>query len=322
MNQILRISPNPNPKANGYFISDEVRLEYKKYEENRLINPKINEIPTDWNEFYLKAAGELKKFKPQEVFALCSPMASVESNYALLKFADEIIGTKNIGFFTHFDESTKEGILSVKDKSPNLAGLQKLGLSLDVHSKAAELLSERIKKGEIKAVIILEEDLSQQSELVESIKNIELVIDISLYDINSSFRNLFQAPASTAFESEGTFINKDILIQHFTPIIETKSQKANVKFGRWDKFGADNDSWAKKNIYDVLPAWEIISKLAEIFSGTWNFNTAENVFDELKEKYNFGSLSYKMLDEYKGYNLNSETNEKPGYIYKSHIYKP
>ncbi|MEI6091684.1 MAG: 2Fe-2S iron-sulfur cluster-binding protein [bacterium] len=314
-NQILRISASVNPKANEYWISNDVRLDYKKYEENRLVTPKIKGQGVLWNELYQKAADELKKFKPEEIFVLCSPIASMESNYALIKFAVSL-GTKGIGFFTHFDETAEEGRLIVKDKSPNLCGLLKLGLSLEVNNKAALELPERMKKGEIKAVIILEEGQ------IENLEFAEFVLDISSFGKSPSSKDTYQAPAATAFESEGTFVNKDSLIQHFTPIIETKSQRASVNLGRWDKFGADNDSWSKKNIIDALPSWKIIAGIAQFISANWNFNRAEDVFDELKVKYNFSDLSYKMLDDYKGFNLDSAADEKPEYIYKSHIYKP
>jgi NADH-quinone oxidoreductase subunit G len=316
-NKILRISAGANPKANDFWISDDVRLEYKKYEENRLITPKINGQEVLWNELFQKAAEELKKFKPEEIFVLCSPIASMESNYALLKFAEESLGTKEIGFLTHFDESVEEyGKLMVQDKSPNLAGLLKMGLRLEVNNKAALELPERLKKGEIKALIILEEEYIQNLEFAG------YVLDISSFDKQTYSKETYQAPAATAFESEGTFVNKDSLIQYFTPIIETKSQRANVNLGRLDKFGADNDRWSKKEIIDALPSWKIISGIAQFISANWNFHRAEDVFDELKVKYNFSNLSYKMLDEYKGFNLDSGADEKPEYIYKSHIYKP
>lgn len=322
-NKVLRISAKANPKANDYWISNDVRLNYKQYEDNRLLNPKIKVDAVKWNDFYQNAALELKKFKPEEVLVLCSPMASVESNYAMIKFAEESIGTKIIGFLTHFDENiSDDSKLIVKDKSPNLKGLLKLGLSLEANNIKTDNLAERLKKGEIKALIILEEDFSQQKDLLESLKFAELIINISPYQMDCTTENIYQAPAATAFESEGTFINKDTLVQHFLPIIETKNQRAIVNLGRLDKFGADNDKWSKKTILDSLPSWKIITGIANFISANWNFNKAEDVFDELKQKYLFNDISYKILDEYKGYNLDSGTNEKPNHIYKSHIYKP
>ena len=72
---------------------------------------------------------------------------------------------------------------------------------------------------------------------------------------------------SSIFESEGTLTNKNGLAQEFKPIIKTsESLKTEIKEGRLDKFGADNDRWNKIELRNTLQSTTII----KMMKNNWN----------------------------------------------------
>jgi NADH-quinone oxidoreductase subunit G len=330
-NEILRIEPRTNMYVNKYWLSDDARLNsYKFVNENRITEPQIKingELQNvNWQDAIEQAATKLKKFKPSEVMFLTSSKATNEDNYILRKFASQIIGTRNIDFLTHNDDSFNDKFLGVSDRSPNTSGVIEVGDKTAYTGFKTKELAENIKNGKIKALYILEEDFKQNEHIIEALDKLELLI-VHYYNHNSITKKAdIVFAASTYAEIEGTYTNKDKRVQHFAPALVTKENQRimGMKMSRLDKFGASNDKWNQHVDRNCRQSWKVILKLANVMGASWNYKDSEDIFDEIAEKIqSFKFMTYSKLDEYQGLVLGRGDKPDPAINnYQSHVMVP
>jgi len=133
-------------------------------------------------------------------------------------------------------------------------------------------------------------------------------------------------PAATFAEAEGTFVNKDKRVQHFSPAIVTKDNLRimGMKMSRLDKFGAFNDRWTQHEMRNCKQSWKIISMIAKGFGANFNYKNSEEVFEDLSIHIgSFHNMNYDKLDEFSGIKLNMGNNPDPKVNhYQSHSMKP
>lgn len=330
-NEILRVEPRANLYVNRYWLSDDARLNHYKFvNENRLTEPQVKidgELKNvEWKEAVETTINELKKFKHNEVMFISSAKASTEDNYILQKFAKNVFNCNNVDYLEHIDESFVDNFLGVADRTPNSNGVKEVGANYIGKGFKAKDLAENIKSGKIKALFVMEENFADHSHIFESLGKLDLLVYLGYNkDKVSEFADII-LPAATFAEAEGTFVNKDRRVQHFSPAIVTKDNLRimGMKMSRLDKFGATNDRWTQHEMRNCKQSWKIISMIARGFGANFNYKNSEDVFEDIAEHVSsFHNMTYDKLDEYKGIKLTMGNKPEPKINhYQSHSMKP
>ncbi|MCX6146398.1 MAG: molybdopterin-dependent oxidoreductase [Candidatus Kapabacteria bacterium] len=329
-NEILRIQPRTNMYVNKHWLTDEARLNYIEFvNTNRITEPNIRINggleKTDWADAITKTADALNKFKPNEIYVITSSKATNESNYLMQKFANSILKTPNMDFLHHIDKSKEDGFLSVADRAPNTHGAREVGATSINGVKTIDL-AEKIKTGEIKAIIAMEEDFTDFPELLNSLSQLDLLV--AIHYNNNALTNIAHIvlPASTYAETEGTYTNVKDRVQHFKSVLKTKENMRymGLNMSRLDKFGALNDRWTQHEVRNCRMSWRIVKDLANAMGANWQYFKSENVFDEIEKTVPaFKGMSYHLLDEFQGIQFNKASSPDPKLNnYVSHVMKP
>lgn len=307
-NKILRIEPRPNLYVNRYWMCDFGRLNYKYVNEERISFPMLRNNDalgkSNWNEAISTAVERLKPIDRREIMFIASARATTESNYMLFKFANEIFKSQNIVFFNHIDKSFEDQFLRTADRTPNSVGVNELGIKPDTYSFSINNIVHSIREGKIRALFVMEEDFSDFPEIFDVLPNLDLLIVLH-YNFSKIIDEAdIVFPVTTFAEMEGTFVNVNRRVQHFTPALATTGNLRfmGMKMSRLDKFGAFNDRWTQHEILDIKPSWLVIQMLANKFNNLdWNFRRAEDVFEEITHRIDsFKGITYEALDEYGG----------------------
>ncbi len=331
-NEILRIEPRTNMYVNRYWLTDDARLNHYEFvNKNRIVQPLVRksgeQVYATWQEAYQAVADGLANFKPNEIMFIASAKATNEDNYAFMKFAKQIVKSPNLDYLEHIDKSFEDNFfLAVSDRAPNTNGVISLGISHDNSQFKAKELPENIKKGYIRALVVLEEDFKHNEHIIETLDDIEFLV-VLFYNNNKITQKAdVVLPSSTYAEIEGTYINKDRRVQHFTPALVTKEnlRYMGMKMSRLDKFGAFNDRWTQHELRDCKQSWKILSGIAKYMSSGWDYKKSEDIFDEIASKLPaFANMDYEKLDEYQGLVLGRADKPDPKIRnYESHVYKP
>ncbi len=329
-NEILRIEPRANPYVNRFWMCDYGRLNYKFVNENRITEPlvRVNDslVRTNWQEAFDTAVERLKPFTPDEVMFIASPYTTTEDNYLFVKFAKEIFKSKNIDLLEHYDESFADNFLRCSDKTPNLIGAREVGIRQNSHSVSIKNLADSIREGKIKALYLIEDDLEDYPEIEDALSLLDLLI-VHHYNRNKvTDKADVVFPVTTFAESEGTYVNVQRRVQHFTSALVTKNnlRTMGMKMSRLDKLGAFNDRWTRFEYRDIKQTWQVIQMIANKFGAGWNYKDTESIFKEISEHIDsFKGMTYELLDEYLGVVLGKSKNPEPKVrIYESHYMKP
>ncbi len=330
-NEILRIEPRANLFVNKYWLSDDARLNHYKFvNENRLTEPQIRvdaELKNvEWKEAVEMAISELRKFKHNEVMFISSAKASTEDNYVLQKFAKSVFNSINVDYLEHNDETFVDNFLGVADRTPNSNGVKEVGANYTGKGMKANDLAENIKSGKIKALFVMEENFASNTHIIEFLGKLDLLIYLGYNKDKVSEKADIILPAATFAEAEGTFVNKDKRVQHFSPAIVTKDNLRimGMKMSRLDKFGAFNDRWTQHEMRNCKQSWKVISMIAKGFGANFNYKNSEEVFEDLSIHISsFHNMNYDKLDEFSGIKLNMGNNPDPKVNhYQSHSMKP
>lgn len=329
-NKILRVQPRTNMNVNKYWLTDDARLNYYNFvNENRVTDPMIKvegklrkSTWEDTNAFFKKS---LSTIIPESIMVLGSGKATNESNYILKKFASDILKTKNIDFLEHIDKGMEDDFLGNADRTPNSLGAKTIGINAMGNVNQKNLV-EKINSGQIKALILMEEDLEGYKEIYDSLDKLDILIVFAYNDTELTRKANIVFPASTYAESEGTYTNTKGRVQHFEPALVTKEnlRTMGMKLSRWDAFGEGNDRWTKHELRSCRQSWRILSGLAKEYGITWNYMKSKDVFNELAGTVKeFNGMDYALLDTHQGVELGKADNPDPVILnYSSHSFKP
>lgn len=282
-NQILRLTPRENQQVNQWWMCDSGRLNFKWMDENRvssahsLTNGKHEVI--SWDEAVKQEAELLKSVPANEIAVVLSPFATLEDNYFALRVFRNL-GISN--FVRSFHRIGEDDHLLVKaEKSPNQTALD----LLEVNTKfiSLELLGSKISSGEIKGLVVLEENPFANGLKSILVSKLNFIISHSYnWDETSKLASLV-IPAATVSETIGTFINTHGVIQKVRPSKAVKNQNRALMretgMSRWDKHAWKTDKWAQpKYIIDAKPSWEVLSDVAHKLGLETEAKSAEQIF--------------------------------------------
>ncbi|MFI5145349.1 MAG: molybdopterin-dependent oxidoreductase, partial [Ignavibacteria bacterium] len=309
-NTILRLTPRANLDVNRYWMCDKGRLENFKFvndKETRVNTPLVRPIeggilsddsyelmPSDWDNAFARVISEIKNYSPSEIGFIASPYTTLENNYILKRFAEEVIGSGEVVYIKPDFGDDEDGLLIKADKSPNLKGLELLGIK-----PYTEDFGNKIRDKKLRLVYIIHDSLTRLPGADELMKNIEVgIIHISMFH-PTSWKATVIFPANTYAEMNGTFVNFQGRIQRIHPAIATIEEDrlpGEFSMSRLDKFGAHNDRWTRGYKYNARPVWRVVSQIANALGRDFNFHSASDVFDDIAKRIPaFSGLDYKTI---------------------------
>ncbi len=303
-NKIMRITPRYNPLVNGYFIADETRLNFRWVNENRVSGASIKvngaQQPADWSVAIAKAAELLRRYAPEQIFIMASAKACLEANYLAKKLAYEVIGTPHLDFIEHF-AGEDDHLLIRADKTPNRMGCELLGIAS--RGILAEELSDAIKLGKIKCVVVMEDEISTLLSL-DALLKLDALIVMPYNHSDSVAQADVVLPAATFAEIIGTYVNFEGVVQLARPAKALKHQNRELMkemaLSRLDKHGTQFDKWhTDLNKVDAKPSWMLLSDLAHQLGAAWSYSSAREIFNEIAQTFSaFEGLDYKKLGKF------------------------
>lgn len=331
-NEVLRTEPRTNMHVNTYWMCDHGRLAAPGLvNDSRLSGPKVRRqgvlVDATWDEAINAASAALKDLKASQVAVIGSAHASNEDNYALSRLAHDVLKTTTIDFIKHNDHSFGDDILRVNDVSPNAIGAHSVGIAPKGDGHGIDAMADRIRRGDVKALIVMNEDLASHSPaLAEAAASVETLIVLASHDSVTAKQANILLPTATWAEAEGTFTNMMHRVQRFQPaVVTTENQRTmGLKMSRWDKFGAPNDRWSNGERRDCRPAWNIAKQIAAALGTNWSYASSSDVFADITKHVSpFAGMSYELLDAHQGLILGKASNPEPvGVVYESHVMKP
>jgi len=330
-NEVLRTEPRTNMHVNNYWMCDTGRLATPALvNEARLGGPMVRTngqlVAATWDEAIEAASAALRNLKGSQVAVVGSAHASNEDNYVLARLAHDVLKTGNVDYIKHNDHTFGDEFLRVNDKSPNAIGAHTVGIAPRGDGHGIDAMADRIKRGEIKALIVMAEDLSAHPSLADASASVDTLIVLGAHDTVTAKQANVLLPMSTWAESEGTFTNTLHRVQRFEPAVVTKEnlRSMGMKMSRWDKFGAPNDRWSQGEQRNCRPAWQILRSIAKQLGTTWNYTASSDVFTDLAAHVQqFNGMSYELLNAYHGLVLGKASSPDPvGVVYESHVLKP
>nr|AAY43001.1 Nqo3 [Rhodothermus marinus] len=287
-NLIVEITARANAAVNGYWLPDEDRLDYHRFNENRPDGPEVRRddrlVRVSWEEAYDRAAELLAGIDGRRILFLGSAYATVEDNYLLKRLA-EALGADTPVYIPHVEPGHGDGWLRTDDRTPNAQGCQRLGI-LPVDEA---LVRSRLESGEIQAIYVLEDDpVGSGLFTAEALADIPVI----LHYYNTTNQTLAVAdvalPAATVVETVGTYVNCDGHAQRVRPAktIRTVNRVLMREIGksRLDQHGTPYDRWYnEKHQVDCKPSWEILPEVAERLGHPLRYKGPKYIMQEIAE---------------------------------------
>ena len=304
-NEILRQTPRYNAEVNQYWMCDWGRLETSRQvnSDARIRGPLMRKesgvVEVGWDEAIVRAASELKSFRKGEIAVIGSAFDTNEDNYALQKFARDVLQTKNLDFARHTVPGEEDKLLISADRTPNSRGALEVGLHPGEHGLNTEGILRNIREGSIKALVLVDDNIAGDPEVAQSLMRLEFLVVLASLENESTRLADIVLPTSTYAEKNGTFTNLQGRVQRIRPSVATLEQDRALDgfaMSRLDKFGSQFDRWAKGPKRDARPPWRIIAGIAVLMGARFKFQHAEDVFAEIASHVDaFTGMSYRKL---------------------------
>jgi len=298
-NKIVQITPRTNMDVNEYWLADEDRLDYHKFNDNRPTGPSISGAEVSWEAAYKAASDCLSGVDGSRILFLGSATATVEDNYLLTKLAAKV-GAATPMYLAHTEKGHGDNWLRTDDRTPNAQGCERLGMK--VADVAA--LKARISNGEVDVLYVLEDDVVASGVCTAA----ELAgVKVILHYYNTTNETLSAAdvaiPAAMAVETVGTVVNEQGHAQRLRPAkaIAGVNRTLSMEIGkcRADRHGTPFDKWYEEaNLINCQPGWVSLPGIASGLGLELNYKGPRQIIEELSSSNDaFAGLSYEGMGE-------------------------
>ncbi len=259
-NLVMRLTPRKNLQVNQYWLCDEGRLDYRKYNENRTSGLWQHGQPIEWTQGLADLAKALVAEAGRILF-VGSAYASVETLYALKLLRDALSPEAPLHYVPHIQPGWGDQLLRRDDRTPNAKGAQALGFQ-PIDLKALAGLASQY------AILYWVEDDTALAALLPHLPSSLRIVAHTYQNSLYQERLWYQLPAATHLESFATFINEDGLAQTVQPARQWQKMKPTDWFylskSRLDAAGQPVDRWRHPAfIPDCLPSYTLIAQIAE-----------------------------------------------------------
>lgn len=274
---IHRIRPRFNEKVNEWWISDEVRFGWRYvHAEERLSEPMIRRegalSPIRWEELPRHLRGEFDKVAEVDegasIAAVLSPMMSCEEAWLLAKFVREVArqATLAVGYvpIEGEDETFPKGYVIRAEKCPNRVGIERILEHFGGQTMSFGDFVSAASAGKFKAAYVM--GGYPQSWLDEAaLAALRKVPQLVLHDLFASSLDdhvSLRIPGATWAEREGTFMNRDGLLQVFERAIPPlEGVKADGQF--FHELAAEQGLYRARRVRESMA--EPMPVFAEVF---------------------------------------------------------
>ncbi|MEX0685893.1 MAG: molybdopterin-dependent oxidoreductase [Balneolales bacterium] len=312
-NVVMRITPRFNKEVNDHWMPDVGRLGYTFMNENRVSKPQIKldgkeQAKTSWNNALLTFAEKIQEYKPEEFLLLGSPFSSVEDNYVMAKFFNEL-GQSNVHFVPHIIEGSGDNLLLSEDQAPNTNGCRLLNFEEDSEKKLTQVLQD----GQFKVIVILGDDLLGHSYIDQKLFDDKFVITFATNISATTMASDLVIPMTCSAEHAASYVNIDGRIQRTVPAKETlyTSRRLNLEMSlaRLDHYGTKFDNWVKdSNRVDCIPAWEFFVRVAKEMDRDLDYSSSREIMAAIvNTNPDFQDVTYEKMDDVGGIILKSSS---------------
>jgi NADH-quinone oxidoreductase subunit G len=244
--KVYRYRPRENLAVNGYWMCDEVMLDYLRIHRDRMLTARIKGDAVALDTAVERAADLLKGAAKDKLAVVLSAQHSLEDNHALLTLAREHLGVAKV-FVSGKPQGQGDDILRHPDKNPNHAGITLLlgGKAPGSYTELAQAVTAK-KFTHVLALGSYASDPKQPDALKGThmvtfathagplVKHAEVVL-----------------PVSSWAESDGTFVNAKGMAQNSMPAIRPHA--------------------------DSRPAWKLVAAVARALGYPMSFSRVEDV---------------------------------------------
>ena len=298
-NQIMKVTPRTNMDVNEYWLADEERMEYRKFNEDRPEGPTVEGAAVSWDMGWKAAADCLQGVNGSRILFLGSAWATVEDNYLLSRLA-AAVGAPAPVYLPHVEKGHGDGWLRTDDRTPNAQGCERLG----IHAVTAADLKARLASGNVDVLYVMEDDpVASGACSVADLSGIKVV----LHHYNTTNQTLAAAdvalPAAMAVETVGTYVNMDGHAQRLRPAkaIAGVNRTLSMEIGkcRADRHGTPFDKWYNEaNLVNCQPGWVSLPKVAEGLGHALSFKGPKQIMEEVSNALpSFKGATYPAMGE-------------------------
>ena len=208
-NKIFRITPRQNDEVNSCWIPDSHRLSYTcPTDDDRLTACLIKadgvHEETCWENALDAAADALKQYDANEIAVIASARQTNEELFMMRTLASEL-GSDELAIVAR--AQTPDEMLVSSDQNPNTTGAK---LILDDKNPADKMdaICESIRSGQIKAIVVASEDLTEAAQLTsEDLDNLELIVSLNTSASATAQASDIVFPGASSTEKRGSMIN-------------------------------------------------------------------------------------------------------------------
>lgn len=208
-NIIYRQTPRENDEVNACWMCDYGRLNFHYVNsEKRLNKPQIRSSAglenARWDRAIARGAEELKSFQGAEIAVIASAKMTNEELWLTRKLIDAL-GSSAHDVVPHAGEA--DGILLSADRNPNTRGAQLLEVSDEQPGRRLGGIVQKVRSGEIRALVALGEDVTQFGLSSEDLTKLSSLIVMDILPNATTARATVLLPASSFAEKRGSMIN-------------------------------------------------------------------------------------------------------------------
>jgi NADH-quinone oxidoreductase subunit G len=229
-NTIHRITPRQNDAVNSAWMPDSHRLNFHYIDgEARFTEPLSRSVgvsPTSfqaiaWSSAIAEAAAKLKSISPSQIAIIASGRMTNEELFLTRALASEI-GTSHLSLVPRFAEP--DALLIAADRNPNTTGAK---LVLETEDPYAKLDAIRVgvRNGEIKALIVLGEDLITDAGFhFSDLAKLDFLLQSHILANPTALAAHLVLPAAAFAEKRGSMVNLSGRLQRLNRAVEMPGQ--------------------------------------------------------------------------------------------------
>jgi NADH-quinone oxidoreductase subunit G len=225
-NTIHRITPRQNNDVNSCWMPDSHRLNFHYIDgEARFTEPLVKEgaqhVPVSWAEALQTAASRLKAAAPEQTAIIASGRMTNEELFLARTLAAEI-GTPHLAIVPRFAEP--DGLLVAADRNPNTTGAKLVLQSEDPFAKL-DSIREGVRSGEIKALLVLGEDLITDAAFhFSDFAKLDFLLQSHILANPTALAAHLVLPAAAFAEKRGSMVNLTGRLQRLNRAVEMPGQ--------------------------------------------------------------------------------------------------
>ena len=211
--KIYRITPRRNDAVNDTWMTDSGRGLFKEFEsEDRLKSYSVDQVAKSLDDAIAATRALLES---GSVGVIGSAHSSLEEQYLLHKIVKHTGASYEM--IQHIGEG--DGLLMSEDRTPNLRGALITGLINELPETQLGQIKGAIESGQIKTLLVFNEDLEQLGMDLSKLKESVQVIYFGSSKNSTSEQAKVVFPSLSVFEKEGTFVNQNFILQKFKQAI-------------------------------------------------------------------------------------------------------